>query len=415
MSLNTTTGTDRSNATHNRGVSAFFDTQGAAQKATDDLIAAGIAREQISMTAGQGAGAATPADTAQDKGFLASLKDLFLPEEDQYAYAEGLRRGGYLLTVRTDEANYDRVLGILDTDGAVNIDERETQWRSEGWTGSSSATAATRTGQTATGLFGDTDRDAGMTAGTASTVNRATLADDRIAASTAGRSASVAGAAQTGIAGDVQRLEATSEETVPVYEERLNVGKRDVSHGRIRLRSYVVETPVNEQVSLHNEQVQIDRRPVDRAIGAGEAVFQDRVIEAEERAEEAVVGKTTRVKEEITLRKTADDRTQTINDTVRRTEVEVDDSRGAAAAATGSAPLFSAATESSRIAEHMDVIASDGAKIGVVDHLDGPDRIKLAKNASPDGQHHYVPLAWVDHVDTHVHLNKTAVDAKASW
>ena len=63
----------------------------------------------------------------------------------------------------------------------------------------------------------------------------------------------------------------------------------------------------------------------------------------------------------------------------------------------------------------MDVIASDGAKIGTVDHLDGPDRIKLAKSTSPDGQHHMVPLAWVDHVDTHVHLNKTAVDAKAGW
>ena len=96
-------------------------------------------------------------------------------------------------------------------------------------------------------------------------------------------------------------------------------------------------------------------------------------------------------------------------------EVEVEDGRSVTGAATGSAMRFSAATDSARIAEHMDVIASDGAKIGVVDHLDGPDRIKLAKNASPDGQHHYVPLTWVDHVDTHVHLNKTAMDAKAGW
>ncbi|MBV8795246.1 MAG: DUF2171 domain-containing protein [Hyphomicrobiales bacterium] len=63
----------------------------------------------------------------------------------------------------------------------------------------------------------------------------------------------------------------------------------------------------------------------------------------------------------------------------------------------------------------MDVIGSDGVKIGTVDHLDGSDKIKLTKSASPDGQHHYVPLAWVDHVDAHVHLTKTSADAKVGW
>ena len=62
----------------------------------------------------------------------------------------------------------------------------------------------------------------------------------------------------------------------------------------------------------------------------------------------------------------------------------------------------------------MDVIASDGTKIGTVDRLDA-DRIKLARSTSADGQHHYVPLGWVDHVDTHVHLSKSASEAKASW
>ena len=62
-----------------------------------------------------------------------------------------------------------------------------------------------------------------------------------------------------------------------------------MNHGRVRIRSYVVETPVNEQVRLHSESVQVERKPVDRPIAAGDALFQDRVIEAEERAEEAVV------------------------------------------------------------------------------------------------------------------------------
>ncbi len=62
--------------------------------------------------------------------------------------------------------------------------------------------------------------------------------------------------------------------------------------------------------------------------------------------------------------------------------------------------------DTSKIVEHMDVIAADGENLGKVDHMqDG--RIKLAKNSSPDGQHHFVPLDWIDHIDQHVHLNKT--------
>jgi hypothetical protein len=68
-----------------------------------------------------------------------------------------------------------------------------------------------------------------------------------------------------------------------------------------------------------------------------------------------------------------------------------------------------------RITEHMDVIASDGVKIGIVDHLDGQDKIKLARTTAPNGQHHYIPLAWVDHVDTHVHLTKASAEARAAW
>ncbi len=62
----------------------------------------------------------------------------------------------------------------------------------------------------------------------------------------------------------------------------------------------------------------------------------------------------------------------------------------------------------SKIQEHMDVISSDGKMVGKVDHLDGTDKIKLTKQSSPDGQHHhFISLSWVDHVDQHVHLNKT--------
>ncbi len=66
------------------------------------------------------------------------------------------------------------------------------------------------------------------------------------------------------------------------------------------------------------------------------------------------------------------------------------------------------------IAERMDVIASCGTKIGVVDHVEG-DAIKLTRKDSPDGQHHFIPKSWVGVVDNHVHLTKNGTDAKLGW
>jgi len=156
--------------------------------------------------------------------------------------------------------------------------------------------------------------------------------------------------------------------------------------------------------------VQVERRPVDRPVASGDAAFRDRVIEAEERVEAPIVTKETRVKEEIGLRKTVENQTQTVSDTVRSTKVEVQDERTGNGAGRG----FAATDAARRIADHMQVIAADGAPIGEVDHLEG-DRIKLSKSKSPDGQHHFVPLDWVDHVDAHVHLKKSAAEARAAW
>ncbi len=110
--------------------------------------------------------------------------------------------------------------------------------------------------------------------------------------------------------------------------EELRIGKRDVSHGRVRVRSYVVETPVTESVALREENVHVERRPVDRAAtAADEVLFKDRTIEMEERAEEAVVAKEARVREELVINKEVGQRTQTVSDTVRHTEVDIEDDR----------------------------------------------------------------------------------------
>lgn len=66
------------------------------------------------------------------------------------------------------------------------------------------------------------------------------------------------------------------------------------------------------------------------------------------------------------------------------------------------------------IKEHMEVLGSDGAFVGTVDHLQGTE-IKLTKGSDKSGQHHFIPLDWVSNVDTKVHLSKAAPDVKTQW
>jgi uncharacterized protein (TIGR02271 family) len=112
-------------------------------------------------------------------------------------------------------------------------------------------------------------------------------------------------------------------------EEQIDIGKRAVERGGVRVRTYVRETPVEEQVTLREEHVRVERRPADRAADDLTLdTFQDRTIEVRETAEEAVVSKTARVTEEVVIRKDVEERVETVRDTVQRTEVEVEDTRG---------------------------------------------------------------------------------------
>jgi hypothetical protein len=68
------------------------------------------------------------------------------------------------------------------------------------------------------------------------------------------------------------------------------------------------------------------------------------------------------------------------------------------------------------IAQHMEVVGSDGVHVGTVDHMEGADQVKLAKNdKDAGGEHHFIPLAWVDHVDSKVHLKQSGAEARARW
>ena len=251
-----------------RTITALYDTREAAEAAKRRLTAMNIPGSDVSVHDEGSAGGATSTDGSMksEGGMVAALKNLFGSHDDSHAYAEGLRRGHVLLTAKMEESRADAAIQALEGSGAVDLDTKENEWRRSGW----SAQTAAPTG------MAERDRAA-----------------DR-------------------------------DTTIPIVEERLVVGKREVERGGVRVRSYVVETPVEERVSLRDEHVDVERRVVDRPLAAGEDPFRERTLEMSETGEEAVVGKQAFVTEEIGLKKEVGQRTEEVRDTVRRTEVEVE-------------------------------------------------------------------------------------------
>ena len=133
--------------------------------------------------------------------------------------------------------------------------------------------------------------------------------------------------AQSGTTGksDMNREGKTGDVTLPVIEEQLQVGKRAVESGGVRVHSRVTEKPVEETVTLREEEVNVERRPANREVSQADmAAMRDGTIEVTEMAEQAVVAKQARVVGEVVISKDVTEREETVRDTVRRTDVEVE-------------------------------------------------------------------------------------------
>jgi uncharacterized protein (TIGR02271 family) len=111
--------------------------------------------------------------------------------------------------------------------------------------------------------------------------------------------------------------------SVPVVEEELQVGRRAVRRGGVRIHERVTDTPVEERVTLKEERAWVERRPADRPATPEDQAFQEREIRVTEMAEEPVVAKEARVVEEVSVGKDVHERQETVRDTVRKTDVEV--------------------------------------------------------------------------------------------
>jgi uncharacterized protein (TIGR02271 family) len=260
-----------------------FDSFEQADQALEKLTQIGIDRSNMEVHANGQAGDPLAEDTGvqprtlhTNEGPTGKIARFFSnlfgsgeqPEEVGH-YQEAVRRGGAVLTATVlDEVQMKAVRSALHEAGAVDIEERVSQWKNTGYNGYDPSAAQYSADETA-----------------------------------------------------------AERQSFAVVRESLEVGKREVQTGSVRVYSRATATPVSEAVTLREEHATIERHPVDRVATAAD--LKAASIEARETAEHAVVAKTAHVVEEVTLGKEASERVETINETLKGTEVEVERVEGA--------------------------------------------------------------------------------------
>jgi len=242
----------------------------------------------VAALTGAGVGAVTG-------GIIGALTDMGVPEESAHIYAESVHRGNVLVVAQVEDNRVDEATRLMQRSGLIDIDREAEGWRASGWKSFEATPIATDTRTTSNTPMTNTGQRTNTATTTRATGNNA------------------------------------NDETIEVVEENIQVGKRAVETGGVRVKSNVREVPVEEEVRLRQEHVEVERRPVNRpATEADLNAFKEGTIEVRETQEQAVVAKEARVVEEVHVRKDVDERTEKVRDTVRRTEVEVEQLAGGA-------------------------------------------------------------------------------------
>jgi uncharacterized protein (TIGR02271 family) len=263
-------------------VVGLFDNRSQAQAAAQELAQQGFIRENIDVSNRRidDVNNISTQVTITESGISDRIGNFFnslFGDDKQTAgnYASAAGAADAILSIQVDTAERARAAAeILDRHGAIDVDARASRYNHLG---------GQQNYASPSGLTG-------------------------------------ASAPNAAIAGGIQ-----GETTIPIIEEQLQVGKQVTERGVARVRSRIIERPVEEHIRLREEHVVIDRRPVDREVTSADlASFQEGEIVLTEHAEIPVVGKQTRVVEEVVIGKQVEEHDQIVRDTVRRTDVEVE-------------------------------------------------------------------------------------------
>jgi len=269
---------------------AVFETSAAADDAARALEAAGIARSAIerhSKEQPRSESAKRRDDLPPSTGFF--FWDMMFaaatPHRDRSSYDRNLERGATVLAVTVSEDQADTAMSILESRSPIELDQHADQASEEREANEKRETVAR---QSARGSEENTARARGASS------HR-----------------------------EEEESEEEGEEVIPLAEEELRVGKRLVNRGTTRIRRYVVETPVEKAVSLHDERVVVERRRPVTDETTGEH-FTEKTVDVTETSEVPTVQKSARLKEEVVVRREGREREEVVGDTVRREEIDVE-------------------------------------------------------------------------------------------
>jgi len=245
-------------------VVAVFDEYNEAQSTVNELLVAGFNKNEIKLSADgeePGIRQGRPRKSGV-KGFFKSLFGTEQENQDIRLYDEAVRHGNYVVTaIAATEEKSEIASEVMAHHHPVDIEEHSSEW-----------------------LGGENQ-----------------------------------------MATDMPKTQRTESRSIPVIEEEVKVGKREVQRGGVRIFQKVSEVPIEEDVVLREEHVVVERVPVNKpATEADLGAFKEGSAELRERAEEAVVSKTARVVEEVRVGKEVSERKEKIRETARRTDVEVE-------------------------------------------------------------------------------------------
>ena len=266
----------------------MFDDGARARAAAGDLASLGVSASAITLTQGdtqtgymayQGAGDSSGRPVGGGiSGFFKRLFGADVNDVDTSLYSEAVRRGTCVVTADVDSSVLDAAEQVFERHGAVDIDRVANQYRSTGY-------------------------------------------------STFDESAPIYTAEQS--RADWETFRSQEDVALPVVEEELQVGKRTVRRGGVRVHTRTTARPVDETVTLREERVRVERRPTSRPATTEDLdAMRDDTLEVTESAEEAVVAKRARVVEEVVVSKDVDEHEEQVHDTVRRRDVEVENLEG---------------------------------------------------------------------------------------
>ncbi|MGC2400165.1 MAG: YsnF/AvaK domain-containing protein [Acidobacteriaceae bacterium] len=252
-------------------VVTLFDTAEHAEAAEQNLQHAGFSSDDISIVSG--AELPKSATALREPGLWHRIFGSDIAQHEATVYAKAVESGGVVLTLRAANEDVPKAMGILHQHNLVDVADRAAD----------------------TGVI--------------SKETAAAIATPAAAAALPARP----------VTSDLGK-----QEVIRLAEEHLDVGKRLVEQGTTRIRRFVTERPVDAEVTLHEEHAEVVRRAISDPTYLQDIDWSDKTVEVVETAEEAVVSKSARVVEEVAVGKTGSDHVQTVHDSVRRQQVEVE-------------------------------------------------------------------------------------------